>query len=103
MSADPKGLQITIMGRQYRVACAPDEQEGLLKAVDYLDRKMQEVRDNGKVIGHERIAIMAALNIAHELLTTMVGGAFDIAEIKRRMAAMETVLDRALSEQNELF
>ena len=103
MSADPKGLQITLMGRQYRVACAPDEQEGLLKAVDYLDRKMQEVRDNGKVIGHERIAIMAALNIAHELLTTKVGGAFDIAEIKRRMASMETVLERALSEQNELF
>ncbi|OGA04879.1 MAG: cell division protein ZapA [Betaproteobacteria bacterium RIFCSPLOWO2_02_64_14] len=103
MSADPKGLQITIMGRQYRVACAPDEQEGLLKAVDYLDRKMQEVRDNGKVIGHERIAIMAALNIAHEFLTTKVGGAFDIAEIKRRMASMETVLERALSEQNELF
>jgi cell division protein ZapA len=103
MSADPRGLQITLMGRQYRVACAPDEQEGLLKAVDYLDRKMQEVRDNGKVIGHERIAIMAALNIAHELLTTKVGGAFDIAEIKRRMAAIETVLDRALSEQNELF
>lgn len=103
MSADPKGLQITLMGRQYRVACAPDEQEGLLKAVDYLDRKMQEVRDNGKVIGHERIAIMAALNIAHDFLTTKVGGAFDIAEIKRRMASMETVLERALSEQNELF
>jgi cell division protein ZapA len=103
MSADPRGLQITLMGRQYRVACAPDEQEGLLKAVDYLDRKMQEVRDNGKVIGHERIAIMAALNIAHEFLTTKVGGAFDIAEIKRRMASMETVLERALSEQNELF
>jgi cell division protein ZapA len=103
MSADPRGLQITLMGRQYRVACAPDEQEGLLKAVDYLDRKMQEVRDNGKVIGHERIAIMAALNIAHEFLTTKVGGAFDIAEIRRRMASMETVLERALSEQNELF
>jgi len=103
MSADPKGLQITLMGRQYRVACAPDEQEGLLKAVDYLDRKMQEVHDSGKVIGHERIAIMAALNIAHEFLTTKVGGAFDIAEIRRRMASMETVLERALSEQNELF
>jgi cell division protein ZapA len=92
------------MGRQYRVACSPEEQEGLLKAVDYLDRKMQEVRDNGKVIGHERVAIMAALNVAHEFLTSKVGGsAFDMAEIKRRMAGMETVLDRALSEQNELF
>ena len=103
MSAEPKGLQITLMGRQYRVACTQEEQEGLLKAVEFLNRKMQEVRDNGKVIGQERIAIMAALNIAHEFLTTKVGGGFDMAEIKRRMASMETVLDRALSEQNELF
>ena len=104
MSAEPKGLQITLLGRQYRVACAPEEEEGLLKAVDYLNRKMQDVRDNGKVIGHERIAIMAALNIAHEFLTTKAGGsAFDMAEIKRRMAGMETALERALSEQDELF
>ena len=103
MSAEPKGLQITLMGRQYRVACADEEQEGLLKAVDFLNKRMQAVRDNGKVIGQERIAIMAALNIAHEFLTTKVGGGFDIAEIKRRMAGMETVIDRALSEQDELF
>ena len=103
MSAEPKGLQITLMGRQYRVACADEEQEGLLKAVDFLNKKMQAVRDNGKVIGQERIAIMAALNIAHEFLTTKVGGGFDMAEIKRRMAGMETVIDRALSEQDELF
>jgi cell division protein ZapA len=103
MSAEPKGLQITLMGRQYRVACAEEEQEGLLKAVDFLNKRMQAVRDNGKVIGQERIAIMAALNIAHEFLTTKVGGGFDIAEIRRRMAGMETVIDRALSEQDELF
>lgn len=103
MSAEPKGLQITLMGRQYRVACTDEEQEGLLKAVDFLNKRMQAVRDNGKVIGQERIAIMAALNIAHEFLTTKVGGGFDIAEIKRRMAGMETVIDRALSEQDELF
>jgi cell division protein ZapA len=103
MSAEPKGLQITLMGRQYRVACADEEQEGLLKAVDFLNKRMQAVRDNGKVIGQERIAIMAALNIAHEYLTTKAGGGFDIAEIKRRMAGMETVIDRALSEQDELF
>jgi cell division protein ZapA len=103
MSAEPKGLQITLMGRQYRVACAEEEQEGLLKAVDFLNKRMQAVRDNGKVIGQERIAIMAALNIAHEFLTSKVGGGFDIAEIKRRIASMETVIDRALSEQDELF
>ena len=103
MSAEAKGLQINIMGREFRVACPEDEQKGLLDAVEYLNKKMQEVRDNGKVIGLARIAIMTALNIAHEFLSTRVGGGFDIAEIKRRMSHMETVIDQALSEQNTLF
>lgn len=103
MSADSKGLQINIMGREFRVACQENEQKGLLEAVDYLNRKMLEIRDHGKVIGIERIAIMAALNIAHEFLSTKVGGGFDIAEIKRRIADMEAVLDQAISDQSELF
>lgn len=102
MSADPKGLQINVMGREFRVACPEDEQKGLLEAVDYLNKKMLEIRENGKVIGLERIAIMAALNIAHELLSTKVGG-FDIAELKRRMENMETMLDRAMHDQSKLF
>ena len=103
MSADSKGLQINVMGREFRVACPEDEQKGLLEAVDYLNRKMSEIRDAGKVIGLERIAIMAALNIAHELLTVKVGGGFDIAEVKRRMNHMETVLDQAMRDQSKLF
>jgi len=102
MSVDPKALQINVMGREFRVACPEDEQKGLLEAVDYLNRKMDEIRDNGKVIGVERIAIMAALNIAHELLTTKVGG-FDMASLKRRMQSMESTLDQALRDQSKLF
>lgn len=102
MSAEPKGLQINVMGREFRVACPENEQEGLLEAVAYLNKKMGEIRDNGKVIGLERIAIMAALNIAHELLATKVGG-FDIAELKRRMESMETLLDQAMHDQSKLF
>jgi cell division protein ZapA len=94
MNADPKGLQINVMGREFRVACPENEQTGLLEAVDYLNKKMGEIRDHGKVIGLERIAIMAALNIAHELLSTKVGG-FDIAALKRRMESMETMLDQS--------
>jgi cell division protein ZapA len=103
MSAEPKGLQINIMGREFRVACPEEDQKGLLEAVEYLNKKMQEIKGGGKVIGLERIAIMAALNIAHEFLSTKVGGGFDIADVKRRMAGMETVLDEAMSDQNELF
>ena len=102
MSAEPKGLQINVMGREFRVACPENEQKGLLEAVAYLNKKMGEIRDNGKVIGLERIAIMAALNISHELLSTKVGG-FDIAELKRRMGNMETMLDQAMNDQSKLF
>ena len=101
--SEAKSLQITIMGREFRVACPEEEQAGLLEAVDYLNRKMLEIRDGGKVIGLERIAIMAALNIAHELLTTKVGGGFDMGEIKRRMNRMEAVIDQAMSDQSKLF
>ena len=101
--SESRSLQITIMGRDFRVACPEEEQAGLLEAVDYLNKKMLEIRDGGKVIGLERIAIMAALNISHEFLTTKVGDGFDMGEIKRRMNRMETVIDQAMSEQTKLF
>ena len=101
--SEAKSLQIAIMGRDFRVACPEEEQAGLLEAVDYLNKKMLEIRDAGKVIGLERIAIMAALNIAHELLTTKVGGGFDMGEIKRRMNRMEAVIDQAMTDQSKLF
>ena len=103
MSADAKGLQISVMGREFRVACPENEQKGLLEAVDYLNKKMDEIRDHGKVVGLERIAIMAALNIAHELLSTKIGGGFDIAEVKRRMNHMETIIDKAMFDQIKLL
>jgi cell division protein ZapA len=101
--SESRSLQITIMGRDFLVACPEEEQAGLLEAVDYLNKKMLEIRDAGKVIGLERIAIMAALNISHEFLTTKVGDGFDMGEMKRRMNRMETVIDQAMSEQTKLF
>ena len=102
MSADAKGLQISIMGREFRVACGPDEKKALLEAVDFLNRKMQEIKEQGKITGLERIAIMAALNISHEFLTARIGN-FDVSEFKRRMVGMETTLDQALADQEKLF
>ena len=102
MSADAKGMQISIMGREFRVACEPGEQKSLQDAVDFLNRKMEEIKDQGKVSGLDRIAVMAALNISHELLTTKLGS-FDVSEFKRRMAGIELTLDQALAEQEKLF
>lgn len=98
-----KGLDVTIMGREFRVSCPPDQEQSLREAVAYLDRKMCEIRDAGKVTGTERIAIMAALNISHELLSARLAGGFDIGEFKRRMTTMQAAIDAALADQDELF
>jgi len=103
MNQEVKAIDVTVMGREFRVACPEGDEEALLTSVDYLDRKMHEIRDAGKVIGVERIAIMAALNIAHELLSTRVTGSFDVGEFKRRMKSMEAQLDLAMADQDELF
>ena len=102
MSKEPAGIDVTILGRQFRVACTDDEKPQLLKAVSYLDGKMREIRGSGKVIGVERIAIMAALNMAHELLSVRVDGV-DLGEVRRRMTEMRTMIDEVLSSQDELF
>jgi cell division protein ZapA len=104
MSGDKvKTLDVTILDRELRVACPEDERAELLDAVAYLDKKMREIRDTGKIVSVERIAIMAALNIAHELLTTRLGTGFDMSEFKRRMNSMQATIDATLAEQDELF
>jgi len=98
MSSKSKTLDVSIMGHTYRVACSDDEREALLSAVAYLDRKMSEIKSAGKVASSERIAVMAALNITHELLTAKNNASgFDIEGLRRRMAAMEATLDQALA------
>ncbi len=103
MSAKPKTLDVSILGRSYKVTCADDEREALLAAVAYVDMKMTEIKASSKVAGTERIAVMAALNIANELLSVKLGSGFDIADLKRRMNSVQSKLDQALSQQDSLF
>lgn len=69
MNDETKPVAISILDKEYMVACSEKERESLFATVDYLNVKMQEVRDSGKMIGSERIAVMTALNVAHEFLT----------------------------------
>lgn len=68
MSNESVPVTVQIMDNEYRLACPDAERETLLAAAEYLDKKMLEIRDTGKVLGVERIAVMAALTMAHELL-----------------------------------
>jgi cell division protein ZapA len=103
MPDSAKTIDITILGRSYKVACEDGERDALQRTATYLDGKMSEIRRAGKISGTERIAVMAALNIAHELLTTKLGGGFDIGEAKRRISAVEAKLDSVLAKQEKLF
>lgn len=111
-AAKANALDVTIMGRTYKVTCAEDEREALLEAVSYLDQKMNEIKSSGRVGNVERIAVMAALNIAHELLEAR-GAApvpsqpgpngFDLDEVKRRIVGMQATLEQALAPQEKLL
>ncbi len=112
MSADDartsdRGLSIQLLGREFRVACPEGEETQLQASVEYVNRRMKELRDGGKVTGNERIAIMAALNIAHEFLSRKPGtqgASVDGADIRRRIASMQETLDSALAaDQDKLF
>jgi cell division protein ZapA len=100
-------LDVTIMGQSYKLACKEGEEAALQSAVDYLNDKMCSIRDSGKIKGNDRIAVMAALGIAAELLSTKSpdGPLSDltIAEVKQKISAMHTVLDAALTPQEKLF
>jgi len=86
-----------------RVACPEEERSELLEAVAFLDKRMREIRDAGKIASVERIALMAALNITHELLGMKVGRGIDLADFRRRMSSMQAAIDEALAEQDSLF
>ena len=99
--AAPRSIEIHILGRAYKVACSREEEPALVAAAHYLDDKMREIRDTSKVIGAERIAIMAGLNVAHELLSQ--GGGGQTAEARARLTQCNALLDSVLEDQDKLF
>ena len=100
-------LDVTIMGNPYRLVCKEGEEKTLQEAVSYLDGKMIALRDSGKVKGNDRIAVMAALSMAAEFLSVKApqGPLSDLSilEVKQKLGAMHTVLDSALTPQENLF
>src|SRR5258708_2776792 len=103
MAEGPKTIEVNLLGRTYRVACDDDEREALMQAVAYFRPQMNEDRKGGKVMGAEGLAGVAAVNVAHELLSVKLGAGFDIGHAKRRISAIESQLDAALAKQEKLF
>jgi cell division protein ZapA len=103
VSKPAEGQAITIMGRDFRVAMPAGDEKLLAASVELVNRRMKEVQASGRVVGNERVAMLAALNIAHELLSTRHGKGPDVADIQRRIMAMEAAVDKAISGQQSLL
>ncbi len=93
---------VEILGKEYRIACAEEERDALLASARYLDEKMGDVRTGGKVVGSERVAVMAALNIAHELLQQKFHEHERKKQLQKRLAGLQGRIEVALDESPQL-
>ena len=117
-------LDVSILGRDYKVACRADEESELRAAVAFLEDRMREIRENSKTSSVERVAVMAALNLAHDfqrrpassrreapaeapLASAALNGAavdsVEIAALRRRIAGMQSAIDQILPAKEKLF
>ena len=95
-------INITILDKEYKIACPAGEQAALLESADYLDKKMREVRDSGSIIGTERIAVITALNITHELLNSSQKSSQLDEVLPPRLKDMENKINAALQKARQM-
>jgi len=95
-------IDVKILDRDYRLAVSPDDRKRLLEAVAVVDEKMRSIRDAGKISGLDRIAVMAALQLAHELLGAS-GAAAPSGDVLRRIRKITDDIDAEIKRQESLF
>ena len=95
-------VSVRILEKEYQVACLPEERSELLDSAEYLNSKMREIRDGGNIIDLDRIAVMAALNLAHELLKirSRVDGVQN--DVGHRVRQMRERVETALTKGQQL-
>ena len=100
---EAKPVKLSILEKEYLVSCTEEQYPELVASAEYVDKKMREIRDGGKVIGAERVAVTAALNIAHELLG---GDAPERGELNQRVNSrlkqLHDKIDEALYKSRQL-
>ncbi len=99
MTEEITPVEIKILGKEYRIACTPAERPDLLESARQLDEKMREVRDTGRVVGQDRIAVMAALNIAHELTLARKDQSVTDPEINDQLIKLQSKIDETLNSK----
>jgi cell division protein ZapA len=95
-------VNVSILGKEYRIACDPGTEDELISAARFLDARMREVRGTGKVIGTDRIAVMVALNLAHELLTEKTEQNSAASSANKRIRSLRERIEIALNDSTQL-
>lgn len=100
-------IDANILGRDYSLMCPPDEKPTLQSAVRYVNERMHTIKGTGKIVGTERIAVMAAIQMAVELLNMRSPdgplGGLAVGEFKSRIEHLNSLLDEAMEPQEKLF
>ena len=99
---EPAHVTVRILEKEYFVSCPQDERAALLDSAEYLNKKMREIRDTGKVVGADRIAVMAALNMANELLRLRKQDAELQGAVSGRVKNMRERVESALQRTRQL-
>jgi len=97
MRTNSTPVTVQILDKEYRIACPDDERDALLSSANYLSQKMKEIRDTGRVIGVDRIAVMTALNIAHESLHNKSLKESFSQSINQRLCALQSKLESTVN------
>ena len=95
-------VSVRILEKEYPVACLPEERSELLDSAESLMVKMREIRAAGNIVGRERIAVMAALNLAHELLKLRGRGDAADSDVSQKIRQLRERVESALSRGQQL-
>jgi cell division protein ZapA len=95
-------VSVRLLDREYQVACPAEERSNLLDSAEFLDAKMREVRDSGKVVGLDRIAVISALNLANELLGQRRTGTVVDTDVGAKLRTLRERVESALEKGQQL-
>jgi len=98
----PRPLSVRILEKDYFVACAPEERSDLLDSAEMLNSRMREIRDSGKMVALDRIAVMAARNLAHEVIELSANSTGNSQELTHRLKALRERVEISLEKGQQL-
>ncbi|MDH5358126.1 MAG: cell division protein ZapA [Gammaproteobacteria bacterium] len=95
-------VSVSILGKEYQIACPEEEKDALLSSAQLLHKNMEQIRSTGKVVGLDRIAVMAALNLANEVISLKNNEGHDIEDMNKKLVQINDKVSAFLEEDRQL-